>query len=81
MAGKDHLVLLQGRIYADTGDFVYRDSSLSIETTFGLVTDIGTQFAVELQADRLEVAAVLLPVLFVRDARELENGKDDDQNA
>lgn len=48
--------LASGRVYADTGDFVYRDKSLSIDTPFGVVTDVGTQFAVGLASEVLEVA-------------------------
>ena len=52
----DQFTLLRGRVYADTGEFVYRDGGLRIDTTFGAVTDIGTQFAVSLQASYLDVA-------------------------
>lgn len=52
----DRFTLLQGRVYADTGEFVYRDGGLRIDTTFGAVTDIGTQFAVSLQEELLDVA-------------------------
>ncbi len=48
--------LEHGQVYADTGDFVYRDKSLRIDTPFGVVTDIGTQFAVALASDRMDVA-------------------------
>jgi len=47
--------LVRGRIYADTGDLVYRARPLMIDTPFGVVTDIGTQFAVASTAERLEV--------------------------
>ena len=52
----DQFTLLRGRVYADTGEFVYRDGGLRIDTTFGAVTDIGTQFAVSLQDSYLDVA-------------------------
>jgi len=48
--------LLRGRVYADTGDFMYRDKGLVIETAMGSVTDVGTQFAVAVGDDRLDVA-------------------------
>jgi ferric-dicitrate binding protein FerR (iron transport regulator) len=48
--------LLQGRVYVDTGDLVYRDKRISIATPFGTVTDVGTQFIVVSGADTLEVA-------------------------
>ena len=52
----DRFRLLRGRIYADTGDLMYRQSRLVVETPMGAVTDIGTQFAVVSADDRLEVA-------------------------
>jgi ferric-dicitrate binding protein FerR (iron transport regulator) len=52
----DQFTLLRGRVYADTGEFVYRDGGLRIDTTFGAVTDIGTQFAVSLQDNYVDVA-------------------------
>jgi len=52
----DRFRLLRGRIYADTGDLMYRQSRLVIDTPMGAVTDIGTQFAVLSESDRLEVA-------------------------
>ena len=52
----DQFSLLGGRIYADTGQFVYREGGLKIETAFGLVTDVGTQFSVAMRDDTLDVA-------------------------
>lgn len=52
----DQFTLLSGRVYADTGEFVYRDGGLRIDTEFGAVTDIGTQFAVSIQNELLDVA-------------------------
>ena len=52
----DQFTLLSGRIYADSGQFVYREGGLKIETSFGLVTDVGTQFSVAASNDSLEVA-------------------------
>lgn len=52
----DQFTLLSGRVYADTGDLVYRDGGLRIDTPFGAVSDIGTQFAVSLQDGTLDVA-------------------------
>jgi ferric-dicitrate binding protein FerR (iron transport regulator) len=52
----DRFRLLRGRIYADTGDLMYRQSHLLVDTPMGAVTDIGTQFAVFSEDDRLEVA-------------------------
>jgi ferric-dicitrate binding protein FerR (iron transport regulator) len=45
-----------GRIYADTGDFMYHDRGLLIDTPMGSVTDVGTQFTVQVAAERLDVA-------------------------
>jgi len=52
----DQFTLLRGRVYADTGEFVYRDGGLRIDTEFGAVTDIGTQFAVSIDDNLLDVA-------------------------
>ena len=48
--------LLRGRIYADSGQFVYRNDGLEIHTDLGIVTDVGTQFAVMADAGVLDVA-------------------------
>lgn len=54
---RDQFTLMSGRVYADTGDFMYRDRGLVIDTTVGSVTDVGTQFAVALgDDDQLHVA-------------------------
>ncbi len=52
----DQFTLLTGRVYADTGEFVYRDGGLRIDTPLGAVTDIGTQFAVSMHDGLLDVA-------------------------
>ena len=52
----DAFELLAGRVYLDTGDFVYRDKGVVIGTRFGAVSDVGTQFSVELSSDALDVA-------------------------
>ena len=56
VVAKDEFRLESGHIYADTGDFMYRDHGLVVHTPMGTVTDVGTQFAVELGAERLDVA-------------------------
>lgn len=53
---KDRFTLVTGRVYVDTGQFVYRDGGLTIETSFGSVTDVGTQFSVSLKYESLDVA-------------------------
>lgn len=53
---EQHLRLEQGRVYADTGAYIYRDGGLLVDTPFGEVTDIGTQFAVAYEGDVLDVA-------------------------
>ena len=50
------LRLLDGRVYADTGNYVYRDRALVIETGMGTVTDVGTQFSVDARGGSLDVA-------------------------
>jgi FecR-like protein len=52
----DQFALLSGRIYADTGQFVYRNGGLKIDTEFGVVTDVGTQFSVATTDQSLDVA-------------------------
>ncbi len=54
--GPEHLRLLEGRVYADTGNYVYRDRALTIETDEGTVTDVGTQFSVDARGASLDVA-------------------------
>ncbi len=53
---KDEFQLIHGRVYADTGDFMYRDHGLVIETSIGSVTDVGTQFSVGATDDSIDVA-------------------------
>ena len=53
---KDEFRLESGRVYADTGDFMYRDRGLIIHTAMGTVTDVGTQFAVQIASGGLDVA-------------------------
>lgn len=53
---EDEFQLDEGRIYADTGDFMYRDHGLVIATPMGSVTDVGTQFAVNAGDDVIDVA-------------------------
>ena len=52
----DHFTLLGGRVYADTGQFIYNDGGLRIDTEFGVVRDVGTQFAVSSNSDSMDVA-------------------------
>ncbi len=54
--GTDRFTLLSGRVYADTGLYVYREGGLVIDTAFGTVTDVGTQFSVSAIAATLDVA-------------------------
>jgi len=52
----DQYTLLRGRVYADTGQFIYRNGGLKIDTPLGLVTDVGTQFSVTARGESLDVA-------------------------
>ncbi len=52
----DRFTLFYGRVYADTGQFIYRDGGLKIATDLGIVSDIGTQFSVTSNDGSLEVA-------------------------
>ena len=53
---RDEFRLESGHVYADTGDFMYRDHGLVMHTGMGTVTDVGTQFSVQVAAERLDVA-------------------------
>lgn len=52
----DDFTLVAGRVYVDTGDFMYRNKGVIIDTQFGMVSDVGTQFSVDISADFLDVA-------------------------
>jgi ferric-dicitrate binding protein FerR (iron transport regulator) len=52
----DDFTLVAGRVYVDTGDFMYRNKGVVIDTQFGVVSDVGTQFSVDISADLLDVA-------------------------
>ncbi len=54
--GREQFTLLQGRVYADTGQLMYRDGGLIISAGFATVTDVGTQFAVALEDSELLVS-------------------------
>jgi ferric-dicitrate binding protein FerR (iron transport regulator) len=56
VVAKNEFRLESGRVYADTGYFMYRDGGLIIDTAMGSVTDVGTQFAVQVAAGLLDVA-------------------------
>lgn len=56
IVSKNRFVLGSGRVYADTGEGIHRDSWLVIDTGMGAVTDVGTQFAVSVAPDLLDVA-------------------------
>ncbi|MFQ6006293.1 MAG: FecR domain-containing protein [Woeseia sp.] len=68
LTARDRLRLVRGRVYADTGEFIYRDGGIIVETSMGSVADVGTQFAVSVDDVRLDVA--------VREGRvDIENSK------
>lgn len=50
------IVLEEGRLYADTGPAIYDDRSITVRTSVGSATDVGTQFAVALDGDDMRVA-------------------------
>jgi cytochrome c-type biogenesis protein CcmE len=54
--GHNEFTLLSGQVYADSGQQIYRDRHVTIHTATGSVTDIGTQFAVQVVDDDLAVA-------------------------
>ena len=55
VVARDEYRLESGRVYADTGDFMYRDRGLAVHTKMGTITDVGTQFSVQVAAARLDV--------------------------
>lgn len=64
----DHFTLLNGRVYADTGQFVYNNGGLRIDTQYGVVRDVGTQFAVSSDAESMDVAVREGRVELIRDS-------------
>lgn len=48
--------LAHGQVYADTGQFHYRNSALQIDAGFATIMDVGTQFAVAYNEGELSVA-------------------------
>jgi len=52
----NEITLLQGQLYADSGERIYRDRHLIVQTAGGSVTDIGTQFSVSYDTERLSIA-------------------------
>jgi len=52
----NEITLLQGQVYADSGERIYRDRHITVQTAGGSVTDIGTQFSVSFDTDRLSIA-------------------------
>jgi ferric-dicitrate binding protein FerR (iron transport regulator) len=53
--GKNQFKLLEGRVYADTGQFMYRNGGLSIVAGMATVTDVGTQFSIAFDGSLLDV--------------------------
>lgn len=52
----DSVTLEAGRLYADTGQSVYDDRSITVRTPVGAATDVGTQFAVGYDDGNMQVA-------------------------
>lgn len=52
----DEITLFSGQIYADSGERIYRDRHLTVNTANGTATDIGTQFSVAYANDLMSVA-------------------------
>lgn len=50
------LTLVEGLMYADTGDRIYREQHLTVHTEAGSATDIGTQFSLNIADNQLAVA-------------------------
>lgn len=54
--GGSRFTLLEGKVYADSGQLSYRRGGLVIDVGFATVTDVGTQFAVERNDTTLSIA-------------------------
>lgn len=52
----DRINLMAGRIYIDSGDRIYADRHITINTATGTATDIGTQFSVQFEDADMRVA-------------------------
>ena len=52
----DEFTLLRGRIYADSGNRIYNDRHITVHTANGSATDIGTQFSVTYDQNRMSVS-------------------------
>ena len=52
----DEFTLVRGKVYADSGDRIYRDRHITVHTANGSATDIGTQFSVVYDDHRMSVA-------------------------
>jgi hypothetical protein len=52
----DELALRKGRIYVDNGEAVYANNSITVRTSVGSATDIGTRFAVAFLNGDMNVA-------------------------
>jgi hypothetical protein len=52
----DDIMLLQGQVYVDSGDRVYRSRHLTVNTATGSATDVGTQFAIAFEGSSMSVA-------------------------
>lgn len=52
----ESVILDAGRLYADTGQSIYDDRSITVHTAVGFATDVGTQFAVAFDGDDMRVA-------------------------
>ncbi|RLA31735.1 MAG: hypothetical protein DRR15_12820 [Gammaproteobacteria bacterium] len=52
----DEFTLIHGQMYADSGERIYRDRQITIHTTMGSATDVGTQFSVAYNGRQLNVA-------------------------
>lgn len=63
--------LLAGRVYADTGDHIYRANGLRIIADEAMVTDVGTQFSVFFTDGALDVAVREGRVDVATDGQEL----------
>lgn len=54
--GKNEFTLLSGSVYADSGAWSAAGSKVTFDTPYGRVTDVGTQFLVDIASQALGVA-------------------------
>jgi hypothetical protein len=52
----DKYSLISGQLYVDTGEAIYPDKRITVNTPYGSATDVGTQFSVSFDGAMMDVA-------------------------